>query len=156
MENKSCRQETAVRTVAQTLGGIAVFRSELQYLYLYLYLYFQVGTSVFEFNIVEIQLQSLTIVFPQGDPGSVVSRNCRDTCWPLSLRCLQCNVTNSKTSTLSLTNLQVCSADLTVPVLHGAIIEGVATLICRLGSRLVALKEPQYDFDNYMVMVFKD
>ena len=51
---------------------------------------------------------------------------------------------------------QVCSADLTVPVLHGAIIEGVATLICRLGSRLVALKEPQYDFDNYMVMVFKD
>ena len=50
----------------------------------------------------------------------------------------------------------MCSADLTVPVLHGAIIEGVATLICRLGSRLVALKEPQYDFDNYMVMVFKD
>ena len=94
MENKSCRQETAVRTVAQTLGGIAVFRSDLQYLYLYLY--FQVVTSVFEFNIVEIQLQSLTIVFPQGDPGSVVSRNCRDTCWPLSLRCLQCNVTNSK------------------------------------------------------------
>merc|ERR1712227_1128917 len=38
----------------------------------------------------------------------------------------------------------VCSADLTVPVLHGAIIEGVATLICRLGSRLVALKDPQY------------
>merc|ERR1712154_600893 len=34
----------------------------------------------------------------------------------------------------------VCSADLTVPVLHGAIIEGVATLICRLGSRLVLLK----------------
>ena len=44
-------------------------------------------------------------------------------------------------------NVQVCSADLTVPVLHGAIIEGVATLICRLGSRLVALKEPQYDLD---------
>ena len=44
-------------------------------------------------------------------------------------------------------NMQVCSADLTVPVLHGAIIEGVATLICRLGSRLVALKEPQYDLD---------
>ena len=44
--------------------------------------------------------------------------------------------------------MQVCSADLTVPVLHGAIIEGVATLICRLGSRLVALKEPQYDLDH--------
>ena len=44
--------------------------------------------------------------------------------------------------------MQVCSADLTVPVLHGAIIEGVATLICRLGSRLVALKEPQYDLDD--------
>ena len=44
--------------------------------------------------------------------------------------------------------MQVCSADLTVPVLHGAIIEGVATLICRLGSRLVALKEPQYGLDH--------
>ena len=38
----------------------------------------------------------------------------------------------------------VCSADLTVPVLHGAIIEGTATLVCRLGSRLIAKKEPQY------------
>merc|ERR1712019_253596 len=48
----------------------------------------------------------------------------------------------------------VCSADLTVPVLHGAIIEGVATLICRLGSRLVALKEPQYNlFTVEMMMI---
>ena len=31
-----------------------------------------------------------------------------------------------------------------VPVLHGAIIEGVATLVCRLGSRLVGMKEPKY------------
>merc|ERR1711971_1096458 len=38
----------------------------------------------------------------------------------------------------------VCSADLTVPVLHGAIIEGVATWVCRIGSRLIAMKEPQY------------
>ena len=28
----------------------------------------------------------------------------------------------------------VCTADLTVPVLTGAFIEGVATLICRLGK----------------------
>ena len=39
MENKSCRQETAVRTVAQTLGGIAVFRSELQYLYVFVFVF---------------------------------------------------------------------------------------------------------------------
>lgn len=38
----------------------------------------------------------------------------------------------------------VCTADLAVPVLHGAIIEGIATLICRLGSRLVCMKEPKY------------
>lgn len=38
----------------------------------------------------------------------------------------------------------VCTADLTVPVLHGAIIEGVATMICRLGSRLIAQREPKY------------
>lgn len=38
----------------------------------------------------------------------------------------------------------VCSADLTVPVLHGAIIEGVATMLCRLGSRLIAQREPKY------------
>jgi len=38
----------------------------------------------------------------------------------------------------------VCTADLTVPVLHGAIIEGVATWACRIGSRLVSLKEPKY------------
>ena len=38
---------------------------------------------------------------------------------------------------------QVCSADLAVPVLHGAVIEAAATLVCRLGSRLIAAKEPQ-------------
>jgi aquaporin related protein len=38
----------------------------------------------------------------------------------------------------------VCAADLTVPVLHGALIEGTATLLCRLGSRLIAKKEPKY------------
>merc|ERR1712098_229621 len=38
----------------------------------------------------------------------------------------------------------VCSADLTVPVLHGAIIEGVATWVCRIGSRLISMKEPQH------------
>ena len=39
--------------------------------------------------------------------------------------------------------VQVCSADLAVPVLHGALIEAAATLVCRLGSRLIASKEPQ-------------
>jgi aquaporin related protein len=31
-----------------------------------------------------------------------------------------------------------------VPVLHGAIIEGTATLVCRIGSRLIAKREPKY------------
>jgi len=38
----------------------------------------------------------------------------------------------------------VCTADLTVPVLHGAVIEGVATMVCRLGSRLIAQRQPKY------------
>ena len=37
----------------------------------------------------------------------------------------------------------VCTADLTVPVLHGAVIEGVATMVCRLGSRLIAQRQPK-------------
>jgi aquaporin related protein len=88
VQGNMSRQETAVRTVAQTLGGIAVFRV--------------------------IQLL-----------------------W--SLEIAETHVGRSHSAVYN-----VCSADLTVPVLHGAIIEGVATLICRLGSRLVALKEPQY------------
>merc|ERR1711872_949911 len=88
VQGNMSRQETAVRTVAQTLGGIAVFRV-IQILW---------GLEIAETHV--------------GRSHSAV--------------------------------YNVCSADLTVPVLHGAIIEGVATLICRLGSRLVALKEPQY------------
>merc|ERR1712036_191464 len=88
VQGNMSRQETAVRTVAQTLGGIAVFRV----------------------------IQVL---------------------W--SLEIAETHVGRSHSAVYN-----VCSADLTVPVLHGAIIEGVATLICRLGSRLVALKEPQY------------
>lgn len=37
-----------------------------------------------------------------------------------------------------------CSADLQVPVLYGAIIEGVATMLCRLTSRLLSDNEPRY------------
>merc|ERR1712147_414262 len=88
VQGNMSRQETAVRTVAQTLGGIAVFRV-IQILW---------GLEIAETHV--------------GRSHSAV--------------------------------YNVCSADLTVPVLHGAIIEGVATLICRLGSRLVALKDPQY------------
>ena len=129
---KNCyRQETAVRTVAQTLGGIAVFRFP---------------NLLFEIWFCLIQAKNSSL---QGDSNSLGSRNRRDPCWSLPLRSLQCKKVNERSistwwrlcSALCLT--QVCSADLTVPVLHGAIIEGVATLICRLGSRLVALKEPQ-------------
>ena len=132
VRSKNCyRQETAVRTVAQTLGGIAVFRFPC--------LLFEIW-----FWLIRARNSSL-----QGDSNSLGSRNRRDPCWSLPLRSLQCKKVNERSistwwrlcSALCLT--QVCSADLTVPVLHGAIIEGVATLICRLGSRLVALKEPQ-------------
>ena len=82
------KQETAVRTVAQVVGGVAVFRL-IQILW---------GIEIAETHV--------------GRSHSAV--------------------------------YNVCSADLTVPVLHGAIIEGVATLVCRLGSRLIAMKEPQY------------
>jgi len=37
-----------------------------------------------------------------------------------------------------------CSADLQVPVLYGAIIEGVATLLCRLTSKYLGDLEPKY------------
>eukprot|EP00093_Oithona_nana_P006732 06732.XXX_105051_103143_1 [CDS] Oithona nana genome sequencing. len=37
-----------------------------------------------------------------------------------------------------------CSADLQVPVLYGAIIEGVATLLCRLTSKYLGDLEPRY------------
>jgi hypothetical protein len=39
-------------------------------------------------------------------------------------------------------SLQVCSADLTVPVLHGAIIEGVCTLVCRSPPSPPATRPP--------------
>jgi len=88
LEGKMTRQETLVRTVAQVVGGVAVFRL-IQILW---------GIEIAETHV--------------GRAHSAV--------------------------------YNVCSADLTVPVLHGAIIEGVATLICRIGSRLIAMKEPQY------------
>lgn len=37
-----------------------------------------------------------------------------------------------------------CSADLKIPVLYGALVEGVATLLCRLTSKFLSEKEPQY------------
>jgi len=82
------RQETIVRTVAQTIGGVAVFRL----------------------------IQTL---------------------WSLEIS--ETHVGRSHSAVYN-----VCQADLTVPVLHGAVIEGVATLVCRLGSRLIAQREPQY------------
>jgi len=38
----------------------------------------------------------------------------------------------------------ICSADLQIPVLHGAIVEGVATMLCRLTTKVLTDKEPQY------------
>eukprot|EP00095_Tigriopus_kingsejongensis_P008721 maker-scaffold352_size199037-snap-gene-0.45 protein:Tk08721 transcript:maker-scaffold352_size199037-snap-gene-0.45-mRNA-1 annotation:"Aquaporin-12A" len=37
-----------------------------------------------------------------------------------------------------------CSSDLQVPVMYGALIEGVATMLCRLTSKLLAHNEPRY------------
>jgi len=87
-EGNMSKQETAVRTVAQVFGGVAVFRV----------------------------IQVL---------------------WSLEIS--ETHVGRSHSSVYN-----VCSADLAVPVLHGALIEAAATLVCRLGSRLIASKEPQY------------
>lgn len=88
VEGNMTKQETIVRTIAQVIGGVAVFRL-IQVLW---------GIEIAETHV--------------GRSHSAI--------------------------------YNVCSADLTVPVLHGAIIEGVATLVCRLGSRLITMKEPQY------------
>ena len=76
------KQETIVRTIAQVIGGVAVFRL----------------------------IQIL---------------------W--SIEIAETHVGRSHSAIYN-----VCSADLTVPVLHGAIIEGVATWVCRIGSRSVS------------------
>merc|ERR1712218_733185 len=79
------KQETIVRTIAQVIGGVAVFRL----------------------------IQIL---------------------W--SIEIAETHVGRSHSAVYN-----VCTADLTVPVLHAAIIEGVATWVCRIGSRLIAMKE---------------
>ena len=79
VEGNMSKQETIVRTIAQVIGGVAVFRL-IQVLW---------GIEIAETHV--------------GRSHSAI--------------------------------YSVCSADLTVPVLHGAIIEGVATWVCRIGSR---------------------
>jgi len=37
-----------------------------------------------------------------------------------------------------------CTADLQIPVMYGALVEGVATMLCRLTSKFLSEKEPQY------------
>merc|ERR1712150_138221 len=37
-----------------------------------------------------------------------------------------------------------CTADLQIPVIYGALVECVATMLCRLTSKFLAEKEPQY------------
>jgi len=88
VQGNMSRQETLVRTVAQVVGGVAIFR--------------------------------LIHVL-----------------WALEIT--ETHVGRSHSAIYN-----VCTADLTVPVLHGAVIECVATWACRIGSRLVTLKEPQY------------
>jgi aquaporin related protein len=87
-EGTMSRKETIVRTIAQTVGGVAVFKF----------------------------IQVL---------------------WALEIA--ETHVGRSHSAIYN-----VCSADLTVPVLHAAVIEGVATLACRIGSRLITQKEPKY------------
>merc|ERR1712227_1152685 len=88
VEGTMTKQETIVRTIAQVIGGVAVFRL-IQILW---------GIEIAETHV--------------GRSHSAI--------------------------------YNVCTADLTVPVLHGAVIEGVATWVCRIGSRLISMKEPQY------------
>merc|ERR1712038_1903826 len=88
VEGTMTKQETVVRTIAQVIGGVAVFRL-IQVLW---------GIEIAETHV--------------GRSHSAI--------------------------------YNVCTADLAVPVLHGAIIEGVATWVCRIGSRLISMKEPQY------------
>merc|ERR1711890_189890 len=86
VQGKMTKQETAVRTVAQTIGGVLVFRL----------------------------IQVL---------------------WALEIA--ETHVGRSHSAVYN-----VCSADLTIPVLHGAIMEGICTLGCRLGSRLITMRSP--------------
>lgn len=88
VQGNMSRQETIVRTIAEVVGGVAVFR---------------VIQVLWELEISETHV---------GRSHSAI--------------------------------YNVCAADLTVPVLHGAVIEAVATLVCRLGSRLIAQREPKY------------
>merc|ERR1712012_309030 len=88
VEGTMTKQETIVRTIAQVIGGVAVFRL-IQILW---------GIEIAESHV-------------GRSPSAIYN---------------------------------VCTADLTVPVLHGAVIEGVATWVCRIGSRLISMKEPQY------------
>jgi len=88
VEGNMSKQETIVRTIAQVIGGVAVFRL-IQILW---------GIEIAETHV--------------GRSHSAI--------------------------------YNVCTADLAVPVLHGAVIEGVATWVCRIGSRLISMKEPQY------------
>merc|ERR1712179_275491 len=81
VQGNMTKQETAVRTIAQTIGGVLVFRL----------------------------IQIL---------------------WALEIA--ETHVGRSHSAVYN-----VCSADLTIPVLHGAIIEGICTLGCRIGSRLI-------------------
>ena len=85
IEGNMTKQETIVRTIAQVIGGVAVFRL----------------------------IQIL---------------------W--SIEIAETHVGRSHSAIYN-----VCSADLTVPVLHGAIIEGVATWVCRIGSRSASYLE---------------
>ena len=79
VRSKICyRQETAVRTVAQTLGGIAVFRFPC---------------LLFEIWFCLIQARNSSL---QGDSNSLGSRNRRDPCWSLPLRSLQCKKVNER------------------------------------------------------------
>jgi len=100
VQGKMTKQETAVRTVAQTIGGVLVFRL----------------------------IQVL---------------------WALEIA--ETHVGRSHSAVYN-----VCSADLTIPVLHGAIMEGICTLGCRLGSRLITMKEPQYAaaIDSFIATTF--
>ena len=153
--------ETAVRTIAATIGGVAVFG--------YVYLY-----SII-LNHSRFWLLCIIIVFegiPNCDfllfclrlngklyPNFVEPRSCRNSCWSCSFGSLgQMQRRSCSKYHLILNNYSIYELffllnqnyyyhsifEIQIPVLHGCIVEGVATLLCRLTSKFLSDKEPQY------------
>ena len=94
-------------------------------------------------------------------PNFVEPRSCRNSCWSRSFGSLgqmqrrSCSKYHLILNNYSLNNIDYSILlnknfhyhsifKIQIPVLHGCIVEGVATLLCRLTSKFLSDKEPQY------------